>query len=613
MVRLLLIAVAILASALQVLAKSGITTSGRHINSPMQKSKLTVSLAVDDHTNTGHYKLLNFNTLAEHADTHLQKALQVIQKEDRGHVCGQMAHSGLIHTCGTFKSEDEEQQPTEQTLEREKKLYAARLAVCELQDSNDRKSIPVACESFIPTEENTKRQDVIGHISANGHNKPVSRYPDYDTATRQDLDLCVAALNRSPQAWSSYSNAKQSANNMCPAARAGIEKDELLQLFRAGFRAQASSVDASHIQAKMQEHLTEVLQSFKTKMHDLVQFGGKGVEKVEERFNDVVEMMQAASQSLQAQMQEHSDRRSAVLKENDRKVDAHVEGMLSKFQAALSQQSTDVALAQSKSADATREHMDYYNERLQQGLMQIYRDASGREQEVAVMSSQILQGLNHVSDQINKASEKAMALTGTLSNLSISAQEIEERQEAVNVQLTTIESKLSVISGILDRFPAMIWHCRYAIVACAVLLLKLCIGGPSIFQLLGSTLKYIVAATSSILAGAAGLTRRDLVATGSATLVLLAAVFILVYILMIEPPDIFLQRWEADQVPQSESFLWIVLVAFLAAYLTYVIILTLVHLMYRVRKDEQEILLTYEANESQSCDAKGYDEMERTV
>lgn len=513
-----------------------------------------------------------------------------------------MASSALIYTCATFKNEDGALEPMEKVLEDEIKLFGARLATCELLDSNNQGIIPAECVSFIPTEANTKNKGILGYISADGHDKPVPRYPDYDIATRQDRDRCVAALSKTSQAWSSYSNAKQTANQWCPAVRSDIEKDQMLGMYKAGAQALAANADALRSQTEILEQQKEDISLFGVQVRELFQVTVDAFKKYRDTWSDTEDKFQAGLQNLQSQLEAQINRSNAMLQDHDSKVSAALGAVLLKIQDSMAQHSTDVAIALSKSADDARDEMQYAAEVMQQGMMQILFNASSTVQDMAIFLSGARQDLHQFSSQLAIVGDNVMSIDKNLSNATAAMQQLQDQQKdlvsaidnaknsvaALESQILVISGHISsiigTVAGIVDRFPAVAWYVRYVIVAVgALFLLKLLIGGPTLLQLLGTIFMYIFIAASTVLVCSTTVTKRGFTATASflqssrkvvkrnvgvhgAVLMLVTVLGVAIYFLVIESTNHFLQRWKEGDVSNTERFFIVVAVAFLVLY-----------------------------------------------
>ena len=109
-----------------------------------------------------------------------------------------------------------------QKLNMIRSIYAARLAICELEGAST--LIPQPCIAITAS---------IRTPSTSGFRflrKPTSHHLDEKKLPKRDLELCLKALESRPQWWTSYSNNRQNAIVICQASRAETEKEEILGL-----------------------------------------------------------------------------------------------------------------------------------------------------------------------------------------------------------------------------------------------------------------------------------------------------------------------------------------------------------------------------------------------
>ncbi|CAO1597068.1 hypothetical protein XANCAGTX0491_000897 [Xanthoria calcicola] len=146
-------------------------------------------------------------------------ALQVLEGLKSSPSCHRLAAATLIRSC---QSIDGSSSDPEDSLEDEKSVYAAQLALCEIRDAGS--GYPEDCEAFLPLH------------SAQSSRKVARSFSNADATTnalKGKLSLCLQALESRPQHWTSYSNNRQNAVVMCQAARIDVEKDNLIQLHQS--------------------------------------------------------------------------------------------------------------------------------------------------------------------------------------------------------------------------------------------------------------------------------------------------------------------------------------------------------------------------------------------
>ena len=118
--------------------------------------------------------------------------------------CHRLATSTLLDSC---QSIDGSKHDSEVSHDYMRSIYAAQLAVCEIQSAESK--VPPSCETLIPTG----KADLFPKLGS-------------QSVPRAHLSHCLQALETRPQWWTSYSNSRQNAVVICQAARADIEKGE---------------------------------------------------------------------------------------------------------------------------------------------------------------------------------------------------------------------------------------------------------------------------------------------------------------------------------------------------------------------------------------------------
>ena len=129
-------------------------------------------------------------------------ALQLLSALQGSPSCNRVAASTLLDSCHSI---DGSKQAAELSFEDARSIYAAQLAVCEIESAES--SIPQSCRALVPVLDS----------------KVHKRAPQERTR-KGLLSQCLQTLESRPQWWTSYSNNRQNAVVMCQAARVDIEK-----------------------------------------------------------------------------------------------------------------------------------------------------------------------------------------------------------------------------------------------------------------------------------------------------------------------------------------------------------------------------------------------------
>ncbi|PVI05097.1 hypothetical protein DM02DRAFT_499962, partial [Periconia macrospinosa] len=138
--------------------------------------------------------------------------------------------------------------------------YAVKLAVCEIAGAQPEQPHYALhnCEVFLPSTQACNRRSWWGHTQQSTSNE----VPCYPEASEKNLSLCFKTLRSSPQYWTSYSNAKFRAANMCQLSRHAIEREKTIQLHKnltlVTFRLHSS---LQGVETQMRAIQTELKQS----------------------------------------------------------------------------------------------------------------------------------------------------------------------------------------------------------------------------------------------------------------------------------------------------------------------------------------------------------------
>ncbi|RAQ50088.1 nuclear membrane fusion protein Kar5 [Aspergillus flavus] len=158
-------------------------------------------------------------------DVVFKEAVQLLESMRSSPSCNRIAASRLVKSCQSVRGKINNIDPeTYRILEHTRALYAARLAICELNGAGTH--IPNAClpVTFPPPQ----KKGIFGFSLKS--ETPVN---GVDPVPVQLLESCLKSLESRPQWWTSYSNSRQNAFVICQAARTENEKEELLNLHRS--------------------------------------------------------------------------------------------------------------------------------------------------------------------------------------------------------------------------------------------------------------------------------------------------------------------------------------------------------------------------------------------
>ena len=161
---------------------------------------------------------------AQKKDAIFLQALQLLDTLKASPSCNRVAATRLVTSCQAIGDKTDGVSPDAYVaLDRIKSLYAARLALCELDGAGA--SVPASC---VPLTESTRRKGFLGFMT-----KAPSQTDANDSVPDELLEPCLKSLETRPQWWTSYSNSRQNAVVICQAARVETERSELLELHKS--------------------------------------------------------------------------------------------------------------------------------------------------------------------------------------------------------------------------------------------------------------------------------------------------------------------------------------------------------------------------------------------
>ncbi|KAJ5983829.1 hypothetical protein N7481_005928 [Penicillium waksmanii] len=171
--------------------------------------------------------LPHLGSKAQQHDAIFTEAVQLLDSMKSSPSCNRVAVTRLVTSCQFAGGKDTSDLQTYEyeTLDRIRSMYAARLAICELNDAGA--SVPVPC---IPVAVSPPHKSKFRFSFTT---KPQPPDTGIDLLPDDVLGKCLKALESRPQWWTSYSNNRQNAMVICQAARIEVEREELLDLHRA--------------------------------------------------------------------------------------------------------------------------------------------------------------------------------------------------------------------------------------------------------------------------------------------------------------------------------------------------------------------------------------------
>ena len=226
--------------------------------------------------------LISLLTNQAQESEYLREAYDLIDKVQKAPSCNQLAAYQLLSSCKSLEvGPDGTETPV--LLERVKNLYAARLAVCELQSASA--PTPPQCDlimSISLADLTDEEQPCLNHL-----------WHGRDCMDAQVLQPCLKALHAQSTSWTSYSNNRGQAVTMCHAIRDHLERSQTADTHRKLIKVVSKMTDktseVSRVLAETQQrHTTNHLEvqglfeDFMAKVHgemeSFYQNGAKAVD-----------------------------------------------------------------------------------------------------------------------------------------------------------------------------------------------------------------------------------------------------------------------------------------------------------------------------------------------
>lgn len=157
-------------------------------------------------------------------DAIFSEAVQLLDSLKTSPSCNRIAANKLVTSCQDFGGKGNTVPDNHETLDRIRSIYAARLAICELDGAGA--SVPSPCLPVTSTPSTSKSRFSFATRSKAPDNSS-------DVVSHELLEQCLRALESRPQWWTSYSNSRQNAMVICQASRMEVEQEELLNLHRS--------------------------------------------------------------------------------------------------------------------------------------------------------------------------------------------------------------------------------------------------------------------------------------------------------------------------------------------------------------------------------------------
>lgn len=174
---------------------------------------------------SGDIDLVSFlSAKSHHHEAIFTDAVQLLDSMKSSPSCNRIAATRLVTSCQSIGGKTENiETDVHLALDHLRSLYAARLAICELNGAGT--ATPHSCLPVTIAPRHKK-----GFFGFSNKHNP--QFHAADSIPTDLLEPCLRSLESRPQWWTSYSNSRQNAMVICQASRIEKEKEELLELHR---------------------------------------------------------------------------------------------------------------------------------------------------------------------------------------------------------------------------------------------------------------------------------------------------------------------------------------------------------------------------------------------
>jgi len=383
--------------------------------------------------------------ITEYALTDTMKGtLQKLEDLETMPSCEKVASAELMYSCAAIDGtviaeEDGIPRGADHLLDVQKTLYAARLAVCELNVGKD--SVPAACQAFVTTPKSTRKTFWRSSSVSRGWKGFWQTYPVYEEATEATLEQCLVALQRCGPCWNSYSNSRQNAVHICHAMRAEREKDEQIHLFKV-LANTAWDLTGTMGQSKEQWKETQTLMHDFTDYirrfwQDLVKDNAEELQRTSRLWADVEIGVRGGLADILADVREAQ----SVLVDTRRSLTEHHQNINTTVQDT-SAQLTDLVASQydamgvlSYSGDQLNDKLAYIHETLMQDLALRIYNATQDLDNTNVLMGVFNQQLNQSSVTLSRTMGQLDALRSEIDDLRQSLQRAHADNERMTLEM----------------------------------------------------------------------------------------------------------------------------------------------------------------------------------
>jgi Tht1-like nuclear fusion protein len=343
----------------------------------------------------------------QHAEYGLIEGVKLIESMKGASSCKTKATQQLLSSCSILEGAQPSGSMSAEELDKVKSQYAARLAVCELQEAEDPPKLP-RCSSLGTSE----------------------LVPPID---RDHLASCLRELQNDMVFWGSYTNNLQNVGYMCQVARAEIEKEELVEQRRASLQ---TTLLVTRVLSEFQQSVATQNAELLTNAQKLRDLHRQSVEELTTARKDTSATLHQLREDFGAQLQNVADKAESVIETvaasasgTNQEVAAYVQNVqhsLERIWQMMVVGNAEVAARQLQDSEDSH-HMALVT---QHALERVVMDEVGRlSNGLSSLSNELLLAGNQVSsirqghvslaDSLNQSVAKSSQLADVLDKLNV--------------------------------------------------------------------------------------------------------------------------------------------------------------------------------------------------
>lgn len=212
------------------------------------------------------------------------EGIKLIESMKSASTCKTKATQQLLNSCSALDSTRPDEGRSAEELERVKSQYAARLAVCELQEAENPPKLP-RCSDL-------------------GSSGPA------ESINRSQLAACLRELQNNMVFWGSYVNSLQNVGYMCQVARAEIEKEQLVEQRQASLQ---TTLLVTRVLSEFQQSVATQNAELLVHAQKLRDLHRQNIEELAIARKDTSATLHQLKEDFSAQLQNVADKAGAVI------------------------------------------------------------------------------------------------------------------------------------------------------------------------------------------------------------------------------------------------------------------------------------------------------------